>query len=46
MNFSEEDNAKAKLKVLYDRQIELEQELNHATAIESIKNIIQLTKMV
>ncbi len=46
MNDNDENNAKAKLKVLYDRQLELEQELNYATAVESIKNIIQLTKMV
>jgi hypothetical protein len=34
-----------RLKELFQRQIDLEQELNHKTAVESITNILKLTEM-
>jgi hypothetical protein len=33
------------LKELFQRQLDLEQELNHATAVQSIRNILKLTEM-
>jgi hypothetical protein len=33
------------LKELFQRQLDMEQELNHATAVQSIRNILKLTEM-
>jgi hypothetical protein len=44
-NLSHNNEKSDDLSSLFNRQLEIEQDLNHSTAVESIKNILKLTEM-